>query len=195
MSSKTILEVQAISHPPIHQLSFKWTCGIHWICGDEGSGKTTLLKLLANELKPKEGVVSNPETSVFWFDPQIQAYDEITVQSCWHQLSEGLPNWNETLLQDLAREMDMLEHSNKRLNMLSTGSRRKVGILAGLASGATATLLDQPFAALDMRSIHVIKEFLNDMFDHPSRAWIVADYSAPTGIALTTVLNLDRSDS
>lgn len=194
MSSKTILEVQAISCPPIHHLSFKWTSGVHWICGDEGSGKTTLLKLLANELKPEEGVVSNPEASVFWVDQQLQDYDKITIQTCWHQLSEVFPNWNEALLQDLAKEMDLLEHSNKRLNMLSTGSRRKVGILAGLASGATVTLLDQPFTALDMRSIQVIKEFLNDMSEHPSRAWIVADYAAPTCIALTTILNLDRRD-
>ena len=153
------------------------------------------MKLLARELEPKEGIVLNPEASVFWFDPQIQAYDELTVQSCWHQLSERFPNWNEALLQDLTKEMNMLEHSNKQLNMLSTGSRRKVGILAGLASGATATLLDQPFTALDMRSIQVIKEFLNDMSEHPSRAWIAADYSAPTGIALASVLNLNRSDS
>jgi ABC-type Mn2+/Zn2+ transport system ATPase subunit len=38
-----------------------------------------------------------------------------------------------------------------------------------LASGATVTLLDQPFAALDLASIGILKDFLNEAAKHPSR--------------------------
>ena len=62
--------------------------------------------------------------------------------------------------------------------MLSAGSRRKVALVGLLASGATLTCLDQPYAALDMASMRVVREFLQDMADHPSRAWVVADYEA-----------------
>jgi energy-coupling factor transporter ATP-binding protein EcfA2 len=47
-----------------------------------------------------------------------------------------------------------------------------------LASGAAATCLDQPFAALDAASARVVREFLYDMADHPTRTWVVADYEA-----------------
>ena len=85
----------------------------------------------------------------------------------------------------------MTQHLDKRLSMLSAGSRRKVMVVAALASGATVTLLDQPFAALDLASVRVIHEFLQEAAEHTSRAWIVADYQAPNDLPLASVLNLD----
>jgi ABC-type multidrug transport system ATPase subunit len=75
--------------------------------------------------------------------------------------------------------------------MLSAGSRRKVMVVAALASGAIVTLLDQPFAALDLGSVRIIQEFLQEAAEHPSRAWIVADYEPPNDMPLASVLNLD----
>ena len=97
---------------------------------------------------------------------------------------------NEALLQDLAEALDMTQHRAKRLEMLSTGSRRKVMVIAALASGATVTLLDQPFAALDLKSIRAIQDFLNEAAEQPGRAWIMADYEAPVGVPLASVLRL-----
>ena len=103
------------------------------------------------------------------------------------------PNWNETLVNDLAQALDMNPHRDKRLNMLSTGSRRKVMVIAALASGAAVTLMDQPFGGLDLASIRVIKEVLREAADHPSRAWLVADYEAPSDLRLANVLDLNGS--
>jgi len=64
-------------------------------------------------------------------------------------------------------------------------------VLAALASGAAVTLLDQPFAALDLASIRILHELLHEAAEHPSRAWIVADYEAPSDLPLSCVLNLD----
>jgi ABC-type Na+ transport system ATPase subunit NatA len=100
------------------------------------------------------------------------------------------PRWNQDLLQDLAVELDMTQHLDKRLNMLSAGSRRKVMVVAALASGATVTLLDQPFVALDLASIRVIHEFLQEADEHPSRAWILTDYQIPNLAPASSVLDL-----
>jgi len=67
--------------------------------------------------------------------------------------------------------------------MLSTGSRRKVGLAAALAAGQPLTLIDQPFAALDGGSIRFLREVFADLADHPSRTWVVADFEAPAGAA------------
>jgi hypothetical protein len=53
--------------------------------------------------------------------------------------------------------------------------------------------MDQPFAALDLASIRIIKEFLHEAAELPSRAWIVADYEAPSDLPLASVLNLDAT--
>ena len=185
------LQTQGLTHGPIQNLSFAWPAGVSWICGDEGKGKTTLLRLLAGDVQPTAGTVTVPEGGVFWVDLQGPAHDATTVQACWDALRERYPSWNEALLQDLSKELNMAEHLDKRLNMLSTGSRRKVMVVAALASGAAVTLLDQPFAALDFGSIRIIKEFLSDAATHTSRAWIVADYEAPSDVPLARVLNLD----
>jgi ABC-type multidrug transport system ATPase subunit len=186
------LTIEGLTLGPIHNLSFSWPTGVSWICGDEGTGKTTLLRLIAGDVQPTSGQVVRPEGHVFWVDLQDAAHDTTTVQACWDTLRTRWPNWNESLLQDLAQELDMQQHVDKRLNMLSAGSRRKVMVIAALASGATVTLLDQPFAALDFASIRIIKEFLQEAAEHPSRAWIVADYTEPADVPLASILNLDE---
>jgi ABC-type multidrug transport system ATPase subunit len=185
------LQVQHLTHGPIQNLNFSWSAGVSWVCGDEGKGKTTLLRLLAGDVHPSAGNVTAPEGDVFWADLQDPAHETTTVQACWDALRTRYANWDDALLQDLADALDMHQHREKRLNMLSTGSRRKVMVVAALASGTTVTLMDQPFAALDLASIRIIKDFLQEAAEHPSRAWIVADYEAPHDLPLASVLRLD----
>ena len=187
----TLLNTKNLTHGPIQNLNFTWSAGVSWVCGDEGKGKTTLLRLLAGDVQPRVGSVIAPEGGVFWADLQDPAHDNTTVQACWDALRTRYANWDDALLQDLADALDMRQHREKRLNMLSTGSRRKVMVLAALASGATVTLMDQPFAALDLASIRIIKDFLQEAAEHPSRAWIVADYEAPHDLPLASMLSLD----
>jgi ABC-type multidrug transport system ATPase subunit len=187
----TLLNTKNLTHGPIQNLNFTWSAGVSWVCGDEGKGKTTLLRLLAGEVQASAGNVIGHEGDVFWADLQDPAHDTTTVQACWDALRTRYANWDDALLQDLADALDMHQHRENRLNMLSTGSRRKVMVLAALASGATVTLMDQPFAALDLASIRIIKDFLQEAAEHPSRAWIVADYEAPHDLPLASVLNLN----
>ena len=190
-SSSFQLQAQGLTHGPLQHITHAFPAGVSWVCGDEGTGKTTLLRLLAGDVQPSLGAVRVPEGGVFWVDLQSPAHDGVTVKACWDALRVQYPRWNDALLQDLAEGLDMVQHVDKRLNMLSAGSRRKAMVLAALASGATVTLLDQPFAALDLASIRIIKEFLQEAAEHPSRAWIVADYEAPHDVPLASVLNLD----
>lgn len=175
----------------IHDLSFDWLPGLHWVCGDEGCGKTSLLRLLAGDLPALHGWIDRPTGKVFWAELKGSEHDQTTVQACWDRLQTLYPTWQHGLEQDLIEALDMERHRHKPLYMLSTGSRRKVMLVAALASGANVTLLDQPFVSLDHVSVRVIKDFLSEAAAHPSRAWIVADYEVPHDLAPNSVLDLN----
>ncbi len=177
----------------IDELSFSWSAGLHWVCGDEGSGKTSLLRLLGGDLQPHSGTIQRPPGAVFWADLNGQEHDQTSVQACWDTLQARHPRWASDLLQALSEALDMERHLHKPLYMLSTGSRRKVMLIAALASGASVTLLDQPFVSLDQASIQVIKAFLHDASSVRDRAWIVADYEAPDDLPVVSVLNLSAN--
>lgn len=186
----TVLHVRELSHGPIQGLTATWSAGVHGVCGGEACGKTTLLRLLAGDVQPTAGQVIRPEGGVFWADLQGTEHDDTTVQACWDALRAQHPRWSTDLLKDLAEALEMTTHLDKRLHMLSAGSRRKVMVAAALAAGTTVTLLDQPFAALDWKSIRVIHGFLQEAAGHTSRAWIVADHTASEDVRWVSVLNL-----
>lgn len=175
--------------------------GVTWVGGDESTGKTTLLRVLAGELSPKKGVLhvngialaEQPQayrSQVFWVDPRTQAFDALTPRTYWHGARRQFPALSEGLLADLVDGFALAPHQEKSLYMLSTGTRRKVFLAAAFACGATVTLLDEPFAALDKASIARVLELLQEAAMHTSRTWVVADYVAPHGIKLAATVAL-----
>jgi ABC-type multidrug transport system ATPase subunit len=178
------------AHAVVHDLSFSWSAGLHAVWGDEGTGKTSLLRLLAGDLPPTGGQVVRA-ADVFWLDLRGPEHNETTVQACWDTLRHAHPRWDAALLDTLTDTLAMRPHLHKRLNMLSTGSRRKVMLLAALVAGARVTLLDQVFVSLDAVSIGHVQSALAHaaaQARHENRAWIVADYDWPATWPLTSAL-------
>jgi ABC-type transport system involved in cytochrome c biogenesis ATPase subunit len=147
-------------------INFPLPPGLVAVTGDEGTGKTGLLRRIGEA------------PSALWLDLSLSGQDEQTPEQIWDVLRARCPHWDMQLQQDLIEALDVLPHLGKQLFMLSTGSRRKVALVGLLASGATVTCLDQPFAALDGPSARVVREFLADMAGHTTRTWVVADYEA-----------------
>jgi ABC-type multidrug transport system ATPase subunit len=140
--------------------------GLVAVTGDEGAGKTSLLRALGND------------PTALWLDLSLPGQDDQTPPQVWESLRQRCPLWDVQLQQDLIAALGLAPHLGKRLSMLSTGSRRKVALVALLASGVTVTCLDQPFAALDAASAAVVRDFLAEAAEHISRTWVVADYEA-----------------
>lgn len=163
--------------------------GLTAVTGDEGTGKTSLLRLLAADLPAQAGTRS--ATDALWLNLALPEHDESTPEQVWAGLQAQCPQWSHALQADLVEALSLQAHLDKKLFMLSTGSRRKVGLVALLACGAALTCLDQPYVSLDQTSIQVLRDFLNDMADHPSRAWLVADYEADPGLHWCSNIALD----
>lgn len=149
--------------------------GLIAVTGDEGAGKTNLLRRLSEDLFALDKRADGP---ALWLDLSLPGQDDQAPQQVWDALRRQCPYWDVPLQQDLIAALDLHPHLGKKLSMLSTGSRRKVALVGLLASGATVTCLDQPFAALDASSARVVRAFLADVADHATRTWVVADYEA-----------------
>ena len=185
-----LLQLDTLNLPP----------GVTWIGGGEGRGKTTLLRLLAGDLvAPTSTLVLSAchapgsdayRKRVFWMDPRTEAFDQVSAVQFFTATAPRYPTWDFALLEHLVNALGLQAHQDKPLYMLSTGSKRKVWLAAALASGATLTLLDSPFAALDKTSIGHVLEFLNAAAQHPKRAWVIADYQPPPGVPLAHTLDL-----
>lgn len=171
------------------------------VCGGESSGKSALLRLLAGALPANAGEltingVSLREQSaayrrhVFWMDQRSDAFDQLTVDDYFKSLAPLHPRFDPQVLADAIAGLSLAPHLAKQIYMLSTGSKRKVWLAAASASGAAATFLDEPFAALDKASIGFVLKLLDDAARHSSRAWLIANYEAPGEVPLAAVIDL-----
>ena len=178
MSLQTLISPDPVVLAEVDGLQI--VAGLNAVMGDEGAGKTRFLRLL-----------SELESDALWFDLRLSNHDALTPLEFWHHLQSQCPRWNETLRSQLCDALDLNDHLHKQLFMLSAGSRRKVGLVALLVSGAKFVCLDQPFSALDQASIGVLVDFLNDMNQDNSRAWVVADYVADPRLDWVSLVELD----
>jgi ABC-type multidrug transport system ATPase subunit len=176
--------------------------GITYIVGDESTGKSTLLKLFAGDLTPQAGnmavcgisqasSLASYKQHVFWIDPRTNAHDHISPNDYFDLQRDFYPTFDDRLLLELIEGLSLSDHVSKSMYMLSAGSKRKVWLAAAFASGATVTLLDEPFAALDKASIHFLIERLENVAQNTKRAWVIADYEAPPDTPGNSRINLD----
>ena len=186
----------------VNQFSAAIPAGITYVVGDESCGKSTLLRLFAGDLTPQAGRIAvcgiNQSSDllaykkhVFWVDPRTNAHDHISPNDYFDLQRSFYPAFDDVLLLELIEGLSLSEHVSKSMYMLSAGSKRKVWLAAAFASGATVTLLDEPFAALDKASIHFLIEQLANMAQYTKRVWVIADYEASPYLIVNFMINLD----
>jgi ABC-type multidrug transport system ATPase subunit len=178
--------------------------GVCLVRGGDGSGKTTLLRLLAGELAAQAGMLQikgvaladQPDAyrdQVFWVDARTVAHDQLTALQYFALQRLCYPEFlpaDSVDMAELVTGLSLVEHLEKPLYMLSTGSKRKVWLAAAFAAGASVTLLDDPFAALDKPSMVFVLRCLAGAANDPGRSWIVANYELLDGVPLATLIEL-----
>lgn len=201
-----VLRVRDLSHdvagrPLFRNLSFDLPTGLSLVTGEDGCGKSSLLRLLAGDLTAAAGTIAlsgsalTPRDAgwreqVFWIDPQTEAHNAVRAGDFLDSLRQRHPRWSTEAVADLVDGFALGPHLAKPLYMLSAGSRRKVWLTAAFAAGTAVTLIDQPFAALDGAAKGFLRELLEEVAAHPSRAWVIADHEAPPGIPLAATIRL-----
>lgn len=164
-------------------LNFCIPAGLTLVRGGDGAGKTTLLRLLAGELTPTRGHLVRPPGVAFWVDPRRAEDDPLTGWQWLQAQRARFPDWDEAACAPLIEGFDLTGQMDKGLYMLSTGTRRKLWLVAAFACGARTTLLDLPFGALDAPARAQLGRLFETACGHAQRAWVVADYEVPQPLA------------
>lgn len=201
-----ILEAAGLTfHYPERELFSNWSAeipaGVTLVRGGDGRGKSSLLRLLAGDLAAQDGQLHLNDISleaqpdlyrrqVFWVDPRSEAFDQMTARDYFASLHAAYPGFDDARLPSLAEGLSLTPHLDKKLFMLSTGSKRKVWLAAAFAAGARLNLLDDPFAGLDKASINFVVNRLNQAAANPAQAWVIALYEAPEGVPLAALIEL-----
>ena len=175
--------------------------GLTWVRGENGCGKSTLLRLLGGALDPREGVIgcgpidarSRPldyRREVCWCGPDTIAFDHLKPGEFFGFMAGLYPGFEVDVAEAWVRSLALEPFMERRISALSTGTRRKVAVIAAIAAGTSVVILDEPLAGLDQASLKVMREALAAAADQRDRIWIIASHE-PIGDASTSASTID----
>ena len=207
--SPAILDIHQLhfAHAGEPALAAGWSArigpGVTLLQGDTGSGKSTLLRLLAGQLpgtpamgqRTLGGVDFDADPAayrrqLFLCDLATNAFDQMSGRECAAAWSADDPGFRADEWQALVEGFSLTEHLEKKLFMLSTGSRRKVWLAYALASGRPLVLLDEPTGGLDAPSTRCLWAALNRVAASGQRAVVVASTEGLDQVPLAGTITL-----
>ncbi|CAN5680123.1 ABC-F family ATP-binding cassette domain-containing protein [soil metagenome] len=137
------------------------------IVGPNGSGKTTLLQLIAGRLEPDTGkVVVGDTVAVGWYgqDPRPLPGDQRLLGAVGEVVLETRLLSGRTISAGMLLERFGFPADAQRAHVgeLSGGERRRLELLLVLAEAPNVLLLDEPTNDLDLDTLAVLEEYLDD---------------------------------
>jgi ABC-2 type transport system ATP-binding protein len=143
----------------IDDISFQVNEGeIFGFIGPNGAGKSTTIRLMLSLIHPTSGSATVFGKDCVKFGPEIRRdigylpsevfyYDRMKVIDLLKYSASFYPKDSTQRMHELAEMMEL--ELNRRIEDLSYGNRKKVGIVQGLLHRPKLLLLDEPTAGLD----------------------------------------------
>ncbi len=136
------------------------------VAGRNGSGKTTLLRIIAGDLQPDTGIVKRAdELKVVWFDQsRAQLDQEKTLKdSLSHHGESVVYRGKSTHIVSWAKKfLFRPDQLNMPISYLSGGEQARILIANLMLKTADILILDEPTNDLDIPSLEVLEESLED---------------------------------
>ncbi len=140
--------------------------GIIGVIGTNGTGKTTLLKMIIDEIKPDSGTITVGKTVVHCYVDQSRASldDSKTVFEEITGGSDEIPYGDKRISSRayVGRFRFRGGDQQKRIGELSGGQRNRAQMAKLLRHGANLLLMDEPTNDLDLQTLRVLEEALQE---------------------------------
>ncbi len=152
------------NHTVLNQISFRLGSGhLYGMVGINGAGKTTLLNCISGLLNYASGSIQIDghqlrTNDVSYLETKTFAYSHMTGRDYIELFSSHHPEFNTHLWNKLF-ELPLDEY----VANYSSGMLKKLGILGLLAQDRQIILLDEPFNALDLEAVELIKRILPEL--------------------------------
>ena len=160
----------------VNDVSLTLTAGVWGLLGANGAGKTTLMRIIADIMKPTNGMVLYNGTdirqlgesyrAVFGFLPQDFGYSrDFTVKDYLEYMAalKDVPvNVTRKKINELLDILTLSDVKNKKIAKLSGGMRRRVGIAQAMLNDPEVLILDEPTAGLDPGERVRFRNFISD---------------------------------
>ncbi len=137
------------------------------IVGQNGVGKSTFLHIITGKQAPDQGEVIKGETVIFGYYQQegIHLAEDKRVIEVVQDIAEYIPLAKGQMLsasQLLERFLFSPKAQYKYVSTLSGGERRRLYMLTILAKNPNFLILDEPTNDLDILTLQVLEDFLED---------------------------------
>ena len=155
-------------HPAVHHLNAEISAGsLVAVVGPNGAGKSTLLKGMAGELRPLEGRIriEPPHIcpSALAYMPQRNELDssfpiavfDMVAMGLWHEIGafRGLGRAGRGRVHAALDTVGLAGFESRPIGTLSGGQLQRARFARLILQDAPAILLDEPFAAIDARTV------------------------------------------
>lgn len=145
------------------------------LLGPSGCGKSTLLNVIAGFLKPTTGYVMVDQKPItrpgadrgFVF----QQYSLLPWKTAFQNIElglkiQGMPKAERTArVHDYLNRVGLYKHRNSYPHQMSGGMQQRASIVRALVNSPSVLLMDEPFAALDAQTRHMMQELLLDIWE------------------------------
>jgi ATP-binding cassette subfamily F protein uup len=136
------------------------------IAGRNGTGKTTLLRIIAGDLQPDSGTIKRAdELKVVWFDQTREQLDQTKTlrDSLSHQGESVTYRGRNMHIASWARKfLFKPDQLSMPISYLSGGEQARILIANLMLKTADILILDEPTNDLDIPSLEVLEESLED---------------------------------
>ena len=200
-NSKSVIELKDISlsyknRLILNKINFKINKGqILGLLGPNGVGKSTVFNIITGLLKPSHGKIlmdnkditnySIAERSTKFnigYVPQYDGYfHDLTLEENLYAIAEIVIREKKnisTKVENLISQFEFENITNIKAKFLSGGQKKKLVIALSLISDPKVLLLDEPFAALDVLTIKMLKELIVNLQTYNNISICLCDHQA-----------------
>lgn len=164
--SKTIKGITVLDH-----INCEFCSGnIYGLVGQNGSGKTMLMRAISGLIHPSEGTITYDEKVLhqdFDFPPKIGVLIErpefLNTLSGFENL-KLLAEINHAIkdeqIKEFLKAFALDPNSKLAVKKYSLGMKQKIGIIQAIMENPDVLILDEPFNALDAKSVESLRKLL-----------------------------------